>query len=134
MIEIVSDRHSGATRADRTIHRNAPLTVEGRRRLVDRCRTRPIAHVAAEMGISRATASKRVNRYKQFGDLGLLDRSSTPLRQFTATDGADTSTSIPRSTVTPGSPIPRPLTMKRERLRPDSLSARRLGSQRTAST
>ena len=88
MIEIVSDRHSGATRADRTIHRNAPLTAEGRRRLVDRCRTRPIAHVAAEMGISRATASKRVNRYKQFGDLGLLDRSSTPLRQFTATDGA----------------------------------------------
>jgi hypothetical protein len=27
-------------------------------RLVERCRTRPIAHVAAEMGISRATASK----------------------------------------------------------------------------
>lgn len=88
MIEVVRDRRSGATRADRTIHRNAPLTVEGRRRLVDRCRTRPIAHVAAEMGISRATASKWVNRYKQFGDLGLLDRSSTPLRQVTATDGA----------------------------------------------
>jgi hypothetical protein len=35
-------------------HANAPLTVEGRRRLVERCRTRPIAHVAAEMGISRA--------------------------------------------------------------------------------
>jgi hypothetical protein len=29
-------------------HRNAPLTIEGRRRLVERCRTRPIAHVAAE--------------------------------------------------------------------------------------
>lgn len=68
-------------------HRNAPLTVEGRRRLVERCHTRPIAHVAAEMGISRATASKWVNRYKQFGDLGLQDRSSTPLRQPTATDG-----------------------------------------------
>ena len=67
-------------------HNNAPLTVEGRRRLVQRCRTRPIAHVAAEMGISRATASKWVNRYERFGDVGLLDRSSTPLRQPTATD------------------------------------------------
>jgi transposase InsO family protein len=68
-------------------HRNAPLTIEGRRHLVERCQTRPIAHVAAEMGISRATASKWVNRYKQFGDLGLQDRSSTPLRQPTETDG-----------------------------------------------
>ena len=66
-------------------HRNAPLTIEGRRRLIERCRTRPIAHVAAEMGISRATASKWVNRYTQFGDLGLIDRSSTPLGQSTAT-------------------------------------------------
>ena len=68
-------------------HANAPLTIEGRRRLIERCRTRPIAHVAPEMGISRATASKWVNRYKQFGDLGLQDRSSTPLRQPAATDG-----------------------------------------------
>ncbi|PZF88384.1 hypothetical protein C1I99_26515 [Micromonospora deserti] len=28
-------------------HVNAPLSLEGRRRLVERCRTRPIAHVAA---------------------------------------------------------------------------------------
>ena len=68
-------------------HRNAPLTLEGRRRLIERCRTRPIAYVAAEMGISRATASKWVNRYRSFGDLGLLDRSSTPFRQPTATSG-----------------------------------------------
>jgi transposase InsO family protein len=67
------------------VHRNAPLSQEGRRRLVERCRTRPISHVAAEMGISRAAASKWVNRYKQFGDLGLLDRSSAPTRQPTAT-------------------------------------------------
>jgi transposase InsO family protein len=59
-------------------HRNAPLTVEGRRRLIERCRTRPIAHVAAEMGISRACASKWVNRWRRHGDLGLLDRPSTP--------------------------------------------------------
>ena len=66
-------------------HRNAPLSVEGRRRLVVRCAERPIAHVAAEMGISRACASKWVNRYRRFGELGLLDRSSEPQRQPTAT-------------------------------------------------
>ncbi|WP_141211180.1 IS481 family transposase [Enemella dayhoffiae] len=67
-------------------HRNAPLTPEGRRRLIERTRTRPIAHVAAEMGISRATASKWVNRYRRFGELGLVDRASTPHHQPTATD------------------------------------------------
>jgi transposase InsO family protein len=52
---------------------------------VARCQTRPIAHVAAEMGISRACASKWVNRFREFGELGLLDRSSAPRRQPTAT-------------------------------------------------
>lgn len=69
-------------------HRNAPLTLEGRRRLIERCRTRPIAHVAAEMGISRATASKWVNRHRQFGEIGLIDRPSTPLCQPTATESS----------------------------------------------
>lgn len=68
-------------------HANAPLTIEGRRRLIDRCRTRPISHVAAEMGISRATASKWVNRYRRHGELGLLDRSSAPVNQPAATLG-----------------------------------------------
>ncbi|WP_157126516.1 IS481 family transposase, partial [Nocardia mikamii] len=66
-------------------HRNAPLSVEGRRRLVQRCRTRPIAHVAAEMGISRQCASKWVNRWRRFGELGLEDRSSVPHRQPSST-------------------------------------------------
>jgi transposase InsO family protein len=70
-----------------TVHHNAPLTPEGRRRLIERCRTRPIAHVAVEVGISRATASKWVNRYRQYGELGLVDRPSTPVRQPTATQG-----------------------------------------------
>lgn len=69
----------------RMTHRNAPLTAEGRRRLIERCRTRPITHFAAEMGISRATASKWVNRYRCYGDLGLLDRSSSPRRQPSTT-------------------------------------------------
>ena len=72
-------------------HANAPLSVEGRRRLIARCRTRPIAHVASEMGISRATASKWVSRYRRYGDLGLLDRASTPHHQPTATPPDTTS-------------------------------------------
>jgi len=66
-------------------HRNAPLSYEGRRRLVERCQRRPIAHVAAEMGISRACASKWVNRYRRYGELGLHDRSSTPHHSPSAT-------------------------------------------------
>lgn len=69
------------------LHSNAPLSPEGRRRLIERCQTRPVAHVAEEMGISRATASKWVNRYRMFGELGLLDRSSSPIRQPSATPG-----------------------------------------------
>lgn len=67
-------------------HRNAPLSIEGRRRLVERCESRPIAHVAAEMGVSRACAPKWVNRYRRHGELGLRDRPSTPLRPPAATD------------------------------------------------
>ncbi|CQD16638.1 putative transposase [Mycolicibacterium conceptionense] len=66
-------------------HKNAPLTVEGRHRVIERCRTRPIAHVAKEMGISRACASKWVNRWRRHGELGLHDRSSTPHHSPTAT-------------------------------------------------
>ena len=66
-------------------HRNAPLSIEGRRRLIARCQSRPIAHVAAEMGISRQCASKWVNRWRRFGEAGLADRSSVPHHQPTAT-------------------------------------------------
>ncbi|MEU1226501.1 leucine zipper domain-containing protein, partial [Streptomyces sp. NPDC005828] len=60
-------------------HRNARLTVFGRRLLVERvCSGRPVAHVAAEMGISRATAHKWLRRWRAEGDAGLRDRSSRP--------------------------------------------------------
>ncbi|MEU3665642.1 IS481 family transposase [Streptomyces virginiae] len=60
-------------------HRNARLTVFGRRLLVERVASgRPIAHVAAEMGISRATAHKWVRRWRTEGEAGLADRSSRP--------------------------------------------------------
>ncbi|MBT2384661.1 IS481 family transposase [Streptomyces sp. ISL-11] len=60
-------------------HRNARLTLHGRRILVDRVRSgRPVAHVAAEMGISRTTAHKWVHRWRAEGEPGLRDRSSRP--------------------------------------------------------
>ncbi len=58
-------------------HRNARLTVFGRRLLVDRVASGgPVAHVAAEMGVSRATAHKWVRRWRTEGEAGLADRSS----------------------------------------------------------
>lgn len=60
-------------------HRNARLTVHGRRLLVERVRSgRPVAHVAAEMGISRPTAHKWIRRWHSEGESGLIDRSSRP--------------------------------------------------------
>ncbi|MEU0896627.1 IS481 family transposase [Streptomyces massasporeus] len=60
-------------------HRNARLTVHGRRLLIDRVRAgRPIAHVAAEMGISRPTAHKWIRRWRSESERGLFDRSSRP--------------------------------------------------------
>ena len=41
---------------------------------------RPVAHVAAEMGVSRATAHKWVRRFREEGPAGLQDRSSRPHR------------------------------------------------------
>jgi transposase InsO family protein len=81
-----STTHPSANQKDPPVlHRNAPLSVEGRRRLVQRCQTRPIAHVAADMGISRQCASKWVNRHRRYGDTGLLDRPSIPHHQPTTT-------------------------------------------------
>ncbi|MFC8096904.1 IS481 family transposase, partial [Streptomyces sp. NPDC057301] len=61
-------------------HRNARLTVHGRRLLVERVRSgRPVAHVAAEMGISRVTAHKWIHRWRSEGEQGLHDRSSRPM-------------------------------------------------------
>ena len=66
-------------------HRNAALSFEGRRRLVRRCQHRPIAHVAAEAGVSRQCLSKWVHRWRLLGDDGLHDRSSRPASTPTAT-------------------------------------------------
>ena len=63
------------------VHANARLTLHGRKELIARVQAgRPVAHVAAEMGISRATAYKWWRRWRHEGDAGLVDRSSRPHR------------------------------------------------------
>jgi transposase-like protein len=63
------------------MHANARLTPVGRRTLIDRIlEGRPVAHVAAEMGISRPTADKWWRRFAAQGYEGLVDRSSRPRR------------------------------------------------------
>ncbi len=68
-------------------HPNAPLTPLGRRRLCERVDSgRPIAHVAAEAGISRRCLAKWYARWRDDGVDGLRDRSSTPRHQPLRTD------------------------------------------------
>jgi len=59
-------------------HRNARLTVHARRLLIERVvsQHRPVAHVAAELGCSRATGHKWLARWRVEGDAGLADRPS----------------------------------------------------------
>jgi Homeodomain-like domain len=58
-------------------HANARLTPAGRMVLCQRIAAgRPVAHVAAEMGISRTCAYRWWGRYRQVGLAGLVDRPS----------------------------------------------------------
>jgi len=63
------------------MHANARLTPIGRLTLCLRVEGgRPVAHVAPEMGISRATGYKWCRRFREEGVEGLVDRSSRPHR------------------------------------------------------
>jgi transposase len=63
------------------VHRNAPLTPEGRLRLCERiAQGWPVAHAAASMGISRDRAYVWWRRFQAEGIAGLEDRSSRPHR------------------------------------------------------
>jgi len=61
-------------------HRNARLSVFSRQLLVERVIVlgKPVAMVAIELGVSRATGYKWVRRYRSQGMAGLEDRSSRP--------------------------------------------------------
>ncbi|HXQ18206.1 MAG TPA: IS481 family transposase, partial [Acidimicrobiales bacterium] len=62
-------------------HPRPKLSVFSRQLLVARVASGwPAAHVAEQLGISRATAYKWVRRFRAEGEAGLLDRSSRPHR------------------------------------------------------
>jgi transposase-like protein len=69
------------------VHAKPRLSPWSRLLLVERVAAgRPAAQVAAEMGVSRATAYKWLARYRAEGSAGLLDRSSRPRSCPTRTD------------------------------------------------
>jgi transposase InsO family protein len=71
------------------MHRNAPLTPEGRLRLCRRIEDGwPVAHAAASMGISRDRAYVWWRRYREQGPSGLVDRRSCPHRSPSKTKAA----------------------------------------------
>lgn len=62
-------------------HPRARLTVFGRQLLIARVEAGwPAAHVAEQLGVSRATAYKWIRRHRVEGPAGLEDRSSRPRR------------------------------------------------------
>jgi transposase InsO family protein len=68
------------------VHRNAPLTPEGRFRLCQMIEEGwTVASAAESMRISRQTAHKWWHRYQEAGRAGLMDRSSRPRRCPTKT-------------------------------------------------
>ena len=65
-------------------HRNARTNEFARRLIVERVAAGwPAAHVAEQLGVSRATVYKWVRRYAEGGQAALADRSSRPLRMPT---------------------------------------------------
>lgn len=69
------------------LHANAPLGPKGRATMVKRVLDEGIAltEAAEAAGVSARTAGKWVRRYRAEGEIGLLDRSSTPRRIHNAT-------------------------------------------------
>lgn len=62
-------------------HANARTNLFARRLMVERVAAGwPAAHVAEQLGVSRATVHKWVRRHAQGGDAALEDRSSRPHR------------------------------------------------------
>jgi len=70
-------------------HRNARLTLFGRRLIIERAQAGwKQAHIAAAMGVSRQCVQRWLARYRAEGERGLRDRSSRPHRMPTRTPAA----------------------------------------------
>ncbi|NPC59417.1 IS481 family transposase, partial [Caenimonas soli] len=68
-------------------HKNARLTFEGRKLLVERISVLGLMPAAEAAGISRQTARKWLRRFEQGGENSLRDRSSRPARTRSTVDG-----------------------------------------------
>jgi transposase len=63
------------------VHVNARTNLFARRLIVERVAAGwPAAHVAEQLGVSRATVHKWLRRYGEGGEAALADRSSRPVR------------------------------------------------------
>jgi transposase len=69
-------------------HKNARLTLEGRKLLVERIAGMGLMAAASAAGISPRTARKWLKRFQQDGVQGLHNRSSRPMRTRTNLDAA----------------------------------------------
>jgi transposase InsO family protein len=70
------------------VHKNARLTIEGRKLLVGRIAMMGLTAAAEAAGVSLGTARKWLRRFEQEGLEGLVDRSSRPSRTRTTVDQA----------------------------------------------
>src|SRR5437879_2126370 len=72
---------ASARRRSSMVHANARTNLFARRLIVERVAAGwPAAHVAEQLGVSRATVYKWLRRHAEAGDAGLVDRSSRPRR------------------------------------------------------
>jgi transposase InsO family protein len=69
-------------------HKNARLTLEGRKLLIERIAVMGLRSAAEAAGVSLRTARKWLRRYQQDGLDGLADRSSRPSRTRASVDQA----------------------------------------------
>jgi transposase InsO family protein len=68
-------------------HKNARLTFEGRKLLIDRIAVMGLSPAAEAAGLSVGAARKWRKRFEQEGEAGLIDRSCRPLRTRCSIDG-----------------------------------------------
>ena len=70
------------------VHKNARLTIEGRKLLIQRIAVMGLAAAAEAAGVSPRTAKKWLKRFQEQGLEGLADRSSRPRRTRSTLDQA----------------------------------------------
>lgn len=75
-------------------HKNARLTFQGRKTLIERIHRNGLKAAAADAGISERTARKWLARHRAEGEAGLFDRTSRPHRLRAALDAQQRDTAL----------------------------------------